>query len=158
MTKRPKIFLDADVIFAGSASPSVQGASYVVLLMGEITLLDCITSEQVITEVERNLEDKIPAALPEFRLLVKRCLQVVPDPSAKDVKAYLGQADPKDLAILVAALRENCSYLLTFNTRHYHPTGNHLIIQPPGEFLKAVRSQLSFLSDTEDWTSTGKTS
>ena len=96
-TKRPKVFLDADVIFAGSASPSVQGASYVVLLMGEITLLDCMTSEQVITEVERNLADKMPAALPEFRLLVKRCLQVTGDPSAEDIKVYSGQADPKDL-------------------------------------------------------------
>lgn len=158
MTKRPKVFLDADVIFAGSASPSVQGASYVLLLMGEITLIECITSEQVITKVERNLADKIPAALPEFGLLVKRCLHVVSDPTPELVEAHIGQADPKDLPILVAAIRENCSHLLTFNTRHYHPTSSQLVIQPPGEFLKVVRSQLSFLSDPEDWTSTGETS
>lgn len=145
MAKRPKVFLDADVIFAGSAAPSVQGASHVVLRMGEITLLDCITSEQVITEVERNLRDKLPHALPEFQLLIKRCVQVVSDPSPEDAAAYAGQADPKDLSILVAAIRENCSHLLTFNTRHFNPASKHPVVQPPGEFLQTVRSQLSML-------------
>jgi predicted nucleic acid-binding protein len=151
---RPKIFLDADVIIAGSASRSVQGASYVVMLMGEITLIECITSEQVVVEVERNLALKFPAALPEFRLIMKRCLRVVPDPSIERLKANTGQADPKDLPILVAALSENCSHLLTFNTRHFKPTHRGLIVQPPGEFLQTVRSQLSFLTGPEDWSFT----
>jgi predicted nucleic acid-binding protein len=151
MPARPKVFLDADVIFAGAAAPSVQGASYVVLRMGEITLLDCITSAQVITEVERNLTNKLPQALAEFQLLLKRCVRVAPDPAPEDLAAYVGQADPKDLSILVAASRENCSYLLTFNTRHFNPTGSHPIVQPPGQFLQAIRSQLSMLSSAEEW-------
>lgn len=151
MTSRPNIFLDADVIFAGAAAPSVQGASYVVLLMSEITLLNCITSEQVITEVQRNLTSKLPRALSEFQLLVKRCVQIVPDPSPKDIDLYSGQADPKDLPILVATIRENCSHLLTFNTRHFNPAGDQPIVQPPGEFLQTIRSLLSMLSSAEDW-------
>lgn len=151
MAKRPKVFLDADVIFAGAAAPSTHGASYVVLRMGEITLLECITSEQVIIEVERNLSSKLPNALPEFRLLVKRSVHVVPDPASEELDAYIGQADPKDLPILVAAIRESCSHLLTFNTRHFTPTGDQPIVQPPGEFLKSVRSRLSLLSSAEDW-------
>lgn len=147
----PKVFLDADVIFAGSAAPSTQGASYVVLRMGEITLLDCFTSEQVITEVERNLAEKLPKALPEFQLLINRCVHVVPDPAPEDLDPYVGQADPKDLPILVAAIRENCSYLLTFNTRHFSPAASHPIAHPPGEFLQIVRSQLSMLSSAEEW-------
>jgi len=70
------VFLDADVIFAGAASPSEHGASHVVLRMGEITLIECLTSQQAVTEVERNLADKLPAKLPELRLLVSRCLRV----------------------------------------------------------------------------------
>lgn len=151
MAKRPKVFLDADVIFAGAAAPSTQGASHVVLRMGEITLLECITSEQVITEVERNLSNKLPNALPEFQLLVKRFLHVVPDPAPRELDAYTSQADPKDLPILVTAIRENCSHLLTFNTRHFTPTSDQPIVQPPGEFLKSVRSRLSLLSSAEDW-------
>jgi hypothetical protein len=33
----PRIFLDSDVVFAGSASPSEHGASHVILCMGEIS-------------------------------------------------------------------------------------------------------------------------
>jgi hypothetical protein len=61
-----------------------------VLLMGEITLLDCITSEQAIVEVERDLGKKLPAKLPEFRLLVSRCLHVVGDPTPQELLACQG--------------------------------------------------------------------
>jgi hypothetical protein len=68
---RPRVFVDADVIFAGSASPSEHSASLVTLRMGEITLVDAVTSRQAITEVERNLAEKISGALTTFRLLVE---------------------------------------------------------------------------------------
>ena len=35
---KPRVFVDADVLFAGAASPSEHGASFVVLRMAEITL------------------------------------------------------------------------------------------------------------------------
>lgn len=148
MTKvhKPLVFLDADVIFAGAAAPTEHGASHVLLRMGEITLLECITSEQAITEVERNLTAKISIKLPEFRLLVSRCLRVVPDPLAADLVPHIGQADPKDLPLLVAALQANCPYLITFNTRHYFPTAQNITIQRPGEFLLTVRTLLSQMS------------
>src|SRR5664279_2199753 len=79
--KKPVVFLDADVIFAGAAAPTEQGASHVVLRMAEITLIDCVTSQQVVTEVERNFEEKLPGKLPELRLILPRCLRVVPDPT-----------------------------------------------------------------------------
>jgi predicted nucleic acid-binding protein len=140
---RPVVFLDADVIFAGSAAPSEHGASHVVLRMGEITLLRLVTSQQAVSEVERNLAAKLPGKLPEFRLLVSRCLQVVPDPGPADLHPFIGQADPKDLPLLVAALRERCAYLLTFNVRHYFPVANTIVVQPPGNFLFTIRSLLS---------------
>ncbi|MCE7979861.1 MAG: PIN domain-containing protein [Caldilinea sp. CFX5] len=137
------VFLDADVIFAGSASPTEHSASQVVLLMGEITLLDCITSQQAVTEVERNLQAKLPAKLPDFRLLVSRCLRIVPDPTAAELAVHTGWADPKDLPLLVAALRERCTFLLSFNTRHYFPQPGTITVQRPGDFLQTVRSSLS---------------
>jgi hypothetical protein len=147
--RKPTVFLDADVIFAGAAAPSEHGASHVVLRMGEITLIECLTSQQAVTEVERNLADKLPAKLPEFQLLVNRCLRVVPDPEPDDWLPYAGQADPKDLPILVAALRERCPYLLTFNVRHYFPPAGTITVQQPGGFLFMVRSLLSQLSAEE---------
>jgi len=57
---KPLVFLDADVIFVGAAAPTEHGASHVVLRLGEITLIDCVASTQAITEVERNLAEKLP--------------------------------------------------------------------------------------------------
>ncbi len=147
---KPKVFVDADVIFAGAAAPTEHGASHVVLRMGEITLIECVSSEQAVKEVERNLAEKIPEKLPEFRLLVGRSLRIVDDPQPDDLTTYEGQADPKDLPILVAALKEGCSYLLTFNVRHFTPASHKIAVQRPSGFLSTVRSLLGMLDNGEN--------
>jgi len=114
---KPVVFLDADVIFAGAAAPTEHGASHVILRLGEITLIDCVTSTQVVTEVERNLAEKLPDKLPTLRLILSRSLRVVPDPEPQELTPYKGQADLKDLPILGAALQQGCRFLLTFNIR-----------------------------------------
>lgn len=146
---KPRIFVDADVLFAGAASPGEQGASLLVLRMAEITLVEALTSEQVITEAERCLAEKLPQALPAFRLIVSRCLRVVPDPSPTDLQPCRGLADPADLPILVAALREGCPWLVTFNVRHYQPGHSGVAVLRPGDFLLRVRDRLARLTDEE---------
>ena len=146
MPRKPRVFVDADVLFAGVASPSQHGASLVVLHMAEITLIDAVTSQQVITEAERNLAGYLPAALPAFRLIVSRCLRAVPDPTSADLMPYAGVADPKDLSILVAALRERCEWLVTFNLRHFQPGHPSVAVARPGEFIQRVRTHLAALS------------
>jgi len=97
----PKVFVDADVIFAGAAAPTEHGASHVVLRMGEITLIDCISSEQAVKEVERNLAEKIPEKLPDFHLLVSRSLRIINDPQPGELVAYKQQVDPKEVQFLL---------------------------------------------------------
>jgi hypothetical protein len=143
---KPRIFVDADVLFAGAASPSEHGASVLVLRMAEITLVEALTSEQVIAEAERNLAEKLPRALPAFRLIASRCLRVVPDPSPTDLEPYRGLADPADLPILVAALREGCPWLVTFNLRHYQPGHPGVTVLRPGDLLLRVRDRLARLT------------
>jgi hypothetical protein len=142
---KPKVFIDADVLFAGSAAPSEHGASLVLLRMAEITLLDARTSQQVITEVERNLAAKLPQAIPAMRLIVSRCLEIVPDPVPHTIQLYRGLAHHADLPILVAALETGCSWLLTFNTRHYSPGHPDVDVLTPGDFLLRVRDLLARL-------------
>ncbi len=144
-TRKPQVFVDADVLFAGSASPSTASASLVVLRMAEITLVKAIASQQVVTEVERNLTAKIPKALPAFQLLVNRCLTIVPDPAVEDLKAFEGLADDKDLPILVAAIREKCAWLVTFNGRHFQPGHEAVTVLKPGLFVQQVRHLLANL-------------
>ena len=146
---KPRVFVDADVLFAGSASPSEHGASLLVLRLGELTLIDAITSEQVITEAERNLSAKMPDALPLFRLLVNRALTTVPDPSPEEVRAHAGLADPEDLPILVAALKAGCPWLTTFNLRHYRPGHQSVKVLRPGEFIRRVREMLAYMGEEE---------
>lgn len=140
---KPVVFLDADVIFAGSAAPTEHSASNLILHLGEIGLFECVTSKQVIIELERNFEKKLAGKLPELRLIISRSLSVVSDPQPQELIPYKGQADPKDLPILVAALKHSCRFLLTFNTRHYTPAAESIIIQRPGEFITTVRALLA---------------
>lgn len=142
---KPRVFVDADVLFAGAASPTDHGASLVVLRMAEITLIDAIVSRQVITEAERNPADYLPSALQSFRTIVSRCVHVVDDPQPADLVAGHGKADPKDLPILVAAVREACPWLVTFNVRHFQPGYPAVRVLRPGEFVQQVRGLLAQL-------------
>ncbi|MCR4407535.1 MAG: PIN domain-containing protein [Anaerolineae bacterium] len=148
--RKPRVFVDADVLFAGAASPSEHGASLLVLRMAEITLIEAVASQQVITEAERSLTEKLPQALPAFRLIVSRCLHVVSDPSPADLEPYAGLADPGDLPILVAALREGCPWLVTFNVWHFQPGHAGVTVLRPGDFLLRVRDLLAHLTDEEE--------
>ncbi len=142
---KPRVFFDADVLFAGSASPSEHSASLVLLRMAEITLIEAMTSQQVISEAERNLSDKIPKALPAFQLIVNRSLKVVPDPTLADLVEYSGLADQKDLPILVAGVKSQCLWLVTFNTKHYQPGHPKITVLQPGKLILRVRDLLAYL-------------
>jgi hypothetical protein len=142
---KPRVFVDADALFAGAASPSAHSASLVVLQLAEITLIEAVTSRQVIVEAERNLETKLPQTLPTFRLLVNRSLDIVPDPRPDDLVAYEGTADAKDLPILIAAVQAHCPWLVTFNVRHFQPGHPEVTVLQPGDFIQRVRERLTAL-------------
>lgn len=144
---KPRIFIDADVLIAGAASPNEHSASNLILRMAELTLIEGITSIQVITEVERNISEKMPGALPAFRMLVSRGLKVVEDPDPAEMVDKDGLVDPQDLPILVAAVREGCAILATFNVRHYQPGHPSLVVLKPGDLIIRVRYLLARLSD-----------
>ena len=141
-----RVFVDADVLFAGAASPTEHGASLTILRFAEITLIEAVTCRQAIGEVERSIETKIPRATSLFRVLVERCLRVVDDPLEEELAQHAGEADSTDLPILVAAIRERCPWLVTFNLRHFAPGNPSVRVQRPGEFLTRVRHHLTRLS------------
>lgn len=141
-----RVFIDSDVLFAGSASPNTHSASNVILQMAEITLIEAIISEQVVTEVSRNLTSKMPSALPTFNRLIQRSVRIVPDPSRQVVESLRTAADWKDVPILGAAVETQCHYLLTFNIRHYQPGVLGIGVLRPREFIHEVRMRLSELS------------
>jgi predicted nucleic acid-binding protein len=145
-TAKPRVFIDTDVLFAGAASPNEHSASNLILRMAELTLIEAVASTQVITEAERNLLDKMPKALPAFQLLVSRCLMIVEDPDPTELADYIGLANPEDLPILVTAIHQGCSLLVTFNVRHYQPGHPSIAILKPGDLILRIRYLLSRLS------------
>ena len=141
------MFIDADVLFAGAASPQAHSASQVVLRMAELTLIEAVCTEQVVREVEANLTARLPDALPAMRLLVSRCLRVTPDPEIGEILPHIGRANPKDLPLLVAALRERCPILVTFNLKDYRPGHADVEVMPPGWLVMKTRERLVQLSN-----------
>ncbi|MCA1840178.1 MAG: PIN domain-containing protein [Actinomycetota bacterium] len=137
------VFIDADVLIAGSASTT--DASHLILQLSELGLIEGISSEQVRQEVERNLTIKLPAAIPAFHLLAESALRWVNDPLPRDVARYKGEADPKDLPVFVAGLKAGCHTLVTFNVRDYRPTSTEIRIETPGDFLNRLRRHMSQL-------------
>lgn len=113
--------------------------------MAEITLIEAYTCRQVITEVTRNLSAKMPGSLRTFQLLAERCLTVLPDPSQAERVHYRGLADQKDLSVLVAALKADCPWLVTFNIRHFRPGHADVEVVTPGVFVQRVRHLLARL-------------
>lgn len=139
------VFLDADVLIAGAASPS--GASNLVLRLGGLGVIDLVARAQVRAEVERNLRKKLPAALPAFGLLAQQTCRWIDDPASERMAAYADWAHPKDLSVLVAAIEASCSTLLTFNTRDFRPRRKVIRVETPGSFVAHVRALLASLAE-----------
>ena len=148
MATRPdrlRVCIDADALFAGSASPT--GASHLILQLGELRIIDLFASNQVRGEVERNLAAKLPSALPAFRAIASAACQPAtePDPDATREMLAAGLADAKDAPVLAAALASGCRWLVTFNIRDYRPD-DRIVGLAPGDFVKQLRERLLSLA------------
>lgn len=146
---RPRVYIDTDVLLA--AAGSTEGASHLIVKLSELTLIEGVISEAVRVEAERNLWAKLPHAVPAYRALLKSAkLWEVSLPSAGDLQAYRGQADPKDLVHLAAACLSGCHILATHNTRDYAPPPDVIDVLTPGDLLTRVRRQLAMLAGSSE--------
>ena len=140
-----RVYFDADVLFAGAASPSDYSASQVLLTLSEITLIEGITTEPAVEEGRRNLEAKLPDATANFQRLTRRALTIREAPSRDALLSYVGRAEWKDLPHLVGALRAECQYLATYNVGDYKPGVSEVVAIQPGSLVRRVRDHLSAL-------------
>lgn len=152
---RPNIFLDSSTLFAGIVSPS--GAARALLLMAEAGLVTITVSEQVIAETEQVVAHKVPQALAYYReALHSTGLRIIRNPSPEEVDAHQGIiAHQPDVPIVVAAMKAQADYLVTFDRRHFIDdpgvaAQSGLRIGMPGDALAWVR-ELKY-SDEEETT------
>ncbi|MGH2771778.1 MAG: PIN domain-containing protein [Actinomycetota bacterium] len=141
---RPRVFFDSDVLIAGSASST--GAARVLLRLSELGLIEGVGSPQTRAEAERNLATKLPQALDAFRSLADHCCRWAGEPKRQTLQSLAGQAERNDLPILASAVENDCGYLVTFNTRHYHPQPGAISVVTPGDLLKEIRDLLADLA------------
>lgn len=140
--------MDSSALFAGVASST--GAARALLLLAEADQISITVSEQVITETERALARKLPRALGYYREAVRSSgLRIVHDPSPQQVQAHRAViAHAADVPIVVAAIKADVDYLVTFNRRHFIDdpgvtAGAGMPIGTPGDALAWVREQLA---------------
>ena len=140
--QRPKVFLDTSALIAGIASS--RGAARAVLQLAEIGLIEVIVSRQVIVEADRNIEEKLPEMLNEYRKFIEILAPaLVDDPQQKDVKRFLTVINPDDAPILASAVISDADFLITWDRKHFIGKNirihSNLKIVTPDEFLKYFR-------------------
>jgi predicted nucleic acid-binding protein len=112
--KKHRIFLDSNVILSGLLSGTGPPRLILDLLSLELPVLTGLTGRFNLMEIERNLEKKLPFALPAYqRYLPRLKLEVIPLPSCQDLRPLSGAAEEKDLPVVASALNGGADYLVT---------------------------------------------
>lgn len=135
-----RVFFDSSVVIAGAFSR--KGASYILLQLSSLTLIDGRSSIDVRTETERNIRAKLPSALPALRVLLDATLSegsALMPAALEQVKSY---ADAKDVPPLASAVQQQCTYLVTLNERDFWPPTTLIKVVRPGTLLQAIRIRL----------------
>jgi predicted nucleic acid-binding protein len=145
------LFFDSSALIAGIISS--QGAARALLLLAEDEKIVITVSEQVITEVERNIARKAAKAAQFVReLILCTKIRIVRDPDIEEVFQDQGWMHHlSDVPILLAAVRAQVDYLATLNTKHFiddleESRRSGLRIGTPGDALAWVRGQLAIMS------------
>lgn len=99
-----RVFLDVNILFSGAQRHSRMRAFLDVL----IKHAECVTNAYAEEEARRNLELKLPAALPNLSALIHEC-EFVPALAA----AVTVELNPKDRPILGGAIAGKATHLLT---------------------------------------------
>jgi predicted nucleic acid-binding protein len=118
-----------------------------VLRLCEAGVVETLVSTQVLTEADRNLSEKLPGLVADYRLLIQSIAPtLVDDPTPSEVSRVPGVIHSNDAPILAAAIAAEADYLVTWNTKHFHqPKVRQAVsfqIVTPGEFLLAFRNSL----------------
>ena len=139
-TEPVAVCLDADVVIAGLFSKS--GASHAILVLGEVGLLRIVLPAAAIDEVRRNLEQKLPEALPSFEYFLTSHFVETYDPTSANLKRARRLAHSKDVPIMAAALGADAGILVTHNTKHFE-SGKDVRVVRPGTLITEARAWMA---------------
>lgn len=116
--RRPNIktaFLDSSVLFSAVNSPAGGSAK-----LFTIQNLKLCTSALVLTEVERNIRDKLEFYhLERFFFLVNKLVIISTVPTKKEISEAEKVIAKKDAVILSSAKISKSDYILTLDQKHF---------------------------------------
>jgi putative PIN family toxin of toxin-antitoxin system len=140
-SKPPRVFFDTNVLFSALYSSRGKAAELVrSALAGEI---DIVISQEVISELSRNLARKGPHLLGAMReLVLASAIEIVPDPPDKEITRWRDAGLGTDAPIVAAALMAEVDYLCTGDQRLLDRASlierAGLRVVTPGELLEAL--------------------
>lgn len=114
--KQNKVFLDSSVIIAALASRT--GGSHEVLALAELGLIAPFISEDVVSEVLRNVNKKLPGSANLFYMLFKALPFRIIDAAERDMEYARSLINEKDAPILAAAISGKVDWLLSLD-KHF---------------------------------------
>jgi putative PIN family toxin of toxin-antitoxin system len=110
--KLSRIFLDSNVLFSGFHSPT--GSPSIIIRHFVEGKLVVVVSQQVLQEVVRTFNKKLPEALPALkRFLLCSPLEVIGDPKPEDVAHWTKLLHEGDAAIIAAAIAAEPDFFVT---------------------------------------------
>lgn len=141
-----RVFVDADVLYRATSASHHATASLAVLHLGQATVLEVVTSRYTLEEALRNLKQRSPALAMDLLNLARESVEVVESPPASVMGRLVGQAHPKDLPNLAAAVMADAHIILTFNGKDYYPALKSIRVMTPGDLVLGVRSAVAGLA------------
>jgi hypothetical protein len=110
-----RVFLDAIILFSAAKSP---GAIRQLVHQIQIRGHECVADEYGIAEARRNLEQKFPAALPDFESLL-RGISRIASPPALSIPSLDLLLPEKDRPVLASAIQHRSQVLLSGDKTHF---------------------------------------
>ena len=141
-----RVFVDADVLYRATSASHQATASLAVLHLGQATVLEVVTARYTLEEARCNLNQRSPALAMDLLNLAKESVEVVDSPPTSVISRFVGQAHPKDLPNLAAAVQADAHMLLTFNGRDYYPPPKLIRVMTPGDLVLRVRNTVAGLA------------
>lgn len=137
--KQIKVFLDSSVVIAGLVSKT--GGSYEVLALAELGVIVPYISEEVVSEVLRNAQKKLPGGIDSFYALFKVLHFKIVDASEESTKHARSLINEKDAPILAAATFGKVDSLLSLDKHFLNEDWKGKVdfkVSSPKNFLQEV--------------------
>ena len=148
MAARIKVFLDTSALFSGAWS--LTGGAHLILKLGEVHSLDIWLSPQVLSELEKALQEKAPELLGDMALLLDRArVQITRSCPAEQAKLYLPiLSHPGDAQVIADAVSAGPDYFVTLDRKHFLENQDlqgrlPFPLGTPGDFLAWYRERLA---------------